>query len=144
MQSVAHTIIPFFVESDLLILILGKLNLFRLTGLKTPVLLMWKWTEEQDFFLRKNILLKSLAFLSLLNWIKVVTFYEFFFLLGSLCISINLPYDLTYSRGKYTDVIILLSPFVDVLRTSMSTVFFLSQVISGILCLYKAFLWPLT
>ena len=53
-------------EKGLLILIMGKLNWFRLTVLITLVLLMWKW---MGLFLRKNHLLRFWGWLSLLNWI---------------------------------------------------------------------------
>ena len=39
---------------------------------------------------------------------------------------------------------IFLSPILDVTRMSMSTVSFLAQLGSGILCLYKASLWAIT
>ena len=38
---------------------------------------------------------------------------------------------------------IFLSPFLDVTWMSMTTVSFLAQLDSGILCLYNAFLWPI-
>ena len=46
---------------------LGKLNLFRLTGPVTPVLLMWKWI---GMFLRKKSYFKilGLPFSSKLDW----------------------------------------------------------------------------
>ena len=50
----------------LLILMLRKLNWFRLTGLITLVLLMWKWMV---LFLRKNHLSRCSGWPSLLNWI---------------------------------------------------------------------------
>ena len=52
------------VRSGLLILILGKLSWFRLTGLIVMVLLMWKW---MGLFLRKNHLL-SYGMLHYLYW----------------------------------------------------------------------------
>ena len=51
-------------RSGLLISMLGKLSWFRLTGLITPVLLMWKW---MGLFLRKNHLLRWWGWPSLLN-----------------------------------------------------------------------------
>ena len=57
------------VSSGLLILVLWKLSWFRLTGLKTMVLLMWK---QMGLFLRKNHLLSCWGWLSLLNWIGVL------------------------------------------------------------------------
>ena len=94
------------VRSGLLISMLGKLSWFRLTGLITLVLLMWKW---MGLFLRKNHLLRCWSWLSLLNWIRASTLslllklsprklelqfvpWSFFFLLRLLCISANLPY----------------------------------------------------
>ena len=41
------------------------------------------------------------------------------------------------------DCMIFLSPFLDVTRISMSTVSFLIQLNSGILCLWNAFLGPM-
>ena len=85
---------------------LEKLNWFNLTGLITLVLLIWKW---MGLFLRKNHLLKCWGWLSLQNWIRVLTLSLLlkvlprklerwfvlwsFFLLRLLCISINLLYD---------------------------------------------------
>ena len=93
------------VRSGLLISMLGKLSWFRLTSLITMVLLMWKWV---GLFLRKNHCLRCWGWPSLLNWIGVLTLSLLlklhprklelwfvpwsFFLLRSLCISINLPY----------------------------------------------------
>ena len=57
-------------RSGLLISMLGKLNWFRLTGLITMVLLMWKW---MGLFLRKNHLLRCWGWPSLLNWVGVLT-----------------------------------------------------------------------
>ena len=45
---------------------LKKLNYFRLTGIRTLVLLRWKW---MDLVLRKNHLLRCWGWFSLLNWI---------------------------------------------------------------------------
>ena len=58
------------VRSGLLISILGKLSWFRLTGLMTMVLLMWKWMV---LFLRKNNLLRCWGWPSLLNWVGALT-----------------------------------------------------------------------
>ena len=44
---------------------------------------------------------------------------------------------------RYSNSMIFLSPFLDVTRMSMLTVSFLAQLDSGILCLQKAFLWPM-
>ena len=85
-----------------------------------------------------------------------------FFLMRLLCISINLPYTWSYHTlvdvllnwlnwyhflfleggllAILIDCMIFLSPFQDVTRMSMSTVFFLVQLDSGVLCLYNAFL----
>ena len=57
-------------RSGLLISMLGKLNWFRLTGLITVVLLLWKW---MGLFLRKNHPLRCWGWSSLLNWIGVLT-----------------------------------------------------------------------
>ena len=57
-------------RSGLLILMLGKLNWFRLIGLITVVLLMSKW---MGLFLRKNHLLRCWGWPSLLNWIGALT-----------------------------------------------------------------------
>ena len=57
------------VRSGLLISMLGKLSWFRLTGLITMVLLMWKWV---GLFLRKNHPLRCWGWPSLLNWIGVL------------------------------------------------------------------------
>ena len=57
------------VRSGLLISMLGKLSWFRLTGLITMVLLIWKWI---GLFLRKNHLLRCWGW-SLLNRIGVLT-----------------------------------------------------------------------
>ena len=57
-------------RSGLLILMLGKLNWFCLTGLITRVLLMWKW---MGLLLRKNHLLQFWGWPSLLNWSGALT-----------------------------------------------------------------------
>ena len=93
------------VRSGLLISMLQKLNWFRLTGLITLVLFVWKWMGQ---FLTKNHLIKCCGWLSLLNWIWAVTWSLLlklyprklgpwfvrwsFFLLRLLCISLNLPF----------------------------------------------------
>ena len=92
------------VRSGLLISMLGKLSWFRLTGLITMVLLMWKW---MGLFLRKNYLLRYWGWLSLLNWIGALTLSLLvklhsgklelwfvlwsFFLLRLVFVSLNLP-----------------------------------------------------
>ena len=89
----------------MLISMLEKLSWFCLTGLITPVLLMWKW---MGLFLRKNHILRCWGCLCFLNWIGAFTLSLLlklpprklepwfvlwsFFLLRLLCISINLPY----------------------------------------------------
>ena len=60
------------VRSGLLISMLGKLSWFRLTGLITMVLLMWKW---MDLFLRKNHLLRCWGWLSPLKWTAALRFF---------------------------------------------------------------------
>ena len=61
------------------------------------------------------------------NWLK---WFHFLFLEGGLFLIL-------------IDCMIFLSPFVDVTRMSMSTISFLTQVDSGILCLWNAFHWPM-
>ena len=81
----------------LLIPMLEKRNLFRWIGLIPLLLLMWKW---MGLFLRKNHLLRCWGRLSLLNWVRAHTLFQFepwfvlwsFFLLRLLYVSINLPY----------------------------------------------------
>ena len=58
--------------NGLLISMLKKLNWFRLTGLITLVLLMWKWMA---LFLRKNHLLRSWHWRFLVNWIGALTLF---------------------------------------------------------------------
>ena len=58
------------------------------------------------------------------NWLN---WFHFLFLEGSLLVIL-------------IDCMIFLSPFLDVTRMSMSTVSFLAQLNSGILCLWNAFL----
>ena len=57
-------------ESGFLILMMEKPNWFRVTGLITLVLFIWKWMGQ---FLRKNDLWKCWSWLSPLNWIGVKT-----------------------------------------------------------------------
>ena len=79
---------------------------FNARKTQTLVLLMWKW---MGLFLRKNNLLRCWGWLSLLDWIRVLTLSLLlklppkklepwfvlwsFFCLRLFCISINLPYD---------------------------------------------------
>ena len=58
------------IRSGLLISLLGKFNWFHLTGQITMVLLMRKW---MSLFSKKNHLLRSCGWPSLLNWIGVLT-----------------------------------------------------------------------
>ena len=58
------------VRSGLLILMLGKLRWFLLTGLIKLVLLMWKW---MGLFLRQNHILRCRGWLSLQSWIRTFT-----------------------------------------------------------------------
>ena len=62
-------------------------------------------------------------------------FYRYYF--GRCSSELAQLVPLPYSRGRpcYSDCMILLSPFLDVTRMSMSTVSFLAQLDSGILCL---------
>ena len=61
------------------------------------------------------------------NWLN---WFHFLFLKGGLIIIL-------------IDCMIFLSPFLNVTRMSMSTVSFLAQLDSGILCWWNAFLWPM-
>ena len=61
------------------------------------------------------------------NWLN---WFHFLFLKGGLIIIL-------------IDCMIFLSPFLNVTRISMSTVSFLAQLDSGILCWWNAFLWPM-
>ena len=54
----------------LLTSMLGKLNCFPLTNLKTLNLLIWKW---MGLFLRQSHLLRCWGWSSLLNWIGTLT-----------------------------------------------------------------------
>ena len=96
--------------SALLISMLEKLNLFRLTSLITLNLFMWRW---MGLFLNRNNLLKCWDFISLLNWIWALTlslllklpprklepcfFVWSLFFLRLLFISLNLPCGLAAS-----------------------------------------------
>ena len=60
-----------------------------------------------------------------LNWLKLC---HFLILAGG-------------PRIILVDCMIFLSPFLDVIRMSMSAVFFLTQIQSGILCLQNSFFW---
>ena len=98
----------------LLISMLERFNWFCLTSLIALVLLMWKW---MGLLLRKNHLLRSWSWLSLVNWIKVLTLpvlakllpreLELWFVLWSvfllrlLCNSVNLPYDHAWNTLLY-------------------------------------------
>ena len=53
-------------------LMLQRLNLFRLAGIIAPVLLRWKWI---GMFLRKNLFLWTLGCFSPVNWIGAVTWF---------------------------------------------------------------------
>ena len=79
---------------------------------------------------------------SLLKCSQLKSFYKHYF---GRCSSELVP--IHYSQGRstpYPDRLHdFLSPFLDVTRTSMSTVSFLTQLDLGILCLYNAFLWPM-
>ena len=106
--------------SGLLISILEKLSWFHLTSLIALVLLMRKWI---DLFLRKNLLLKCLGWLSVLNWIGALCSYlncqtvskkiepRFVlwnaFLPSLLYISINLPYCHTWNTGVMSGLVLL-------------------------------------
>ena len=94
----------------LFLLYIVSFDWFRLTGLITLVLLMWKW---MGLFLRKNHLLRCWVCLSLLNLIGVLKLSLLlkmaqrklepwfvlwsYFLLRLLCFSIDLPYDYAWN-----------------------------------------------
>ena len=96
-------------RSGLLISNLEKLSLLRLTGLITLVLWMWR----MRLVLRKNNLLTCCGCVSLLKWIEALTLplllkrpsrnnepwfvWWSSFLQRSFCISLNLPYGLTWN-----------------------------------------------
>ena len=107
-------------ENGLLISVLGNFSLFCLTGLITLILLVWKL---MGLLLRKNHLLRCWGCLSLLNWIGALilslllklhrknleTWFDVwsFFLLRLLCISINLPYGLTWNTVGISGLVFL-------------------------------------
>ena len=80
-----------------------------------------------------------------LNLASLSLFYRYYFDRCSSEMTELVP--LPYSQGmstRYSDGLHdFLSPFLDVLRISISTVSFLAQLNSGILCLQNAFLWPM-
>ena len=108
--------------SSFLISMLEKLNWFRLTGLLTLVLLMWKW---MGLFFRKNHSLRCWGWLSLLNWIGALTLSLLlklpprkleswfvlwsFFLLMLLRISISLPYTHVWNAAVTPGLVPLVS-----------------------------------
>ena len=108
--------------SGLLISMLEKLNYFHLTGLKTLVLLMWKW---MGLFVRKKHFLRCWGWLSLLNWIGALTLSLLlklpprkleawlvlwsFFLLSLLCISINLAYGHVWNTAVMSGLVLLVA-----------------------------------
>ena len=59
-------------RKGLLVLMLGKLNWFRLTGLITLVLFIWKWMR---LFLRKNHISRCWGWPSVLNWIGILHYF---------------------------------------------------------------------
>ena len=120
--STRHYGLEFTRPSGLLMSMLQKLSWFLLTGLKTLRLLMWKWV---GLFLKKNHLLRCCGWLSLLNWIGALTlpvllklsprnlapWYVIwsFFLLGILCIPINLSYDHAWNTIVMSGLVALLA-----------------------------------
>ena len=100
----------------------GKINWFRLSCQIVLVLLMWKWV---GLFLRKNHLLRSCSWLSLLNWTGALTLPLLlklpprklelwlilwsFFLLRLLCISINLSYGHTCNTVVMSVLVLLVA-----------------------------------
>ena len=109
-------------RSGLLILMLGKLNWFRLIGQITLVLLLLKW---MGLFLKKNYLLRCWGWLSLVNWIGALTLSLLlkrpprklepwfvlwsFFLLRLLCISMNLPYGYVWNTVALSWMVFLVT-----------------------------------
>ena len=109
-------------RSGLLISTQEKLNWFRLTGLITLVLMMWKWMGP---LLRKNNLLRCWYWLSFLNWIGALTLslllklpprkLETGFLLWRsflqrlLYISTNLPYGLAWNTVVMSGLMLLVA-----------------------------------
>ena len=120
--STRHYGLEFTRPSGLLISMLQKLSWFLLTDLKTLRLLMWKWV---GLFLKKNHLLRCCGWLSLLNWIGALTLPVLlklsprklapwcviwsFFLLGFLCIPINLPYDHAWNTFVMSGLVAVLT-----------------------------------
>ena len=69
-------------------------------------------------------------------------FYKYYFSRCSSELAQLVP--LPFSQGKstcYSNCMIFLSSFLDATRMSMSTVFFLAQLGSGIISLHNAFFW---
>ena len=124
--------------------VLKENSFFKMLGLTSSSKLDW---GSYIIYIAKTVSKKIGALICSIN----------FFLQRLLCISINLPY--TWSYHTFVDVLlnwlnwyhflflegglltilidcmIFLSPFQDVTRMSMSTVSFLGQLGSGILCL---------
>ena len=76
------------------------------------------------------------------NVVSLSLFYKYYF--GRCSSELARLVSLPFSRGRsarYSDG--LHSPFLDVTRMSMSTVSFLAQLGSGILCLLNACHWPI-
>ena len=70
------------------------------------------------------------------NVVNLSLFYRYYF--GKCSSELAHLVPLPYSQGRstcYSDYMIFLSPFLDAAKMSMSTVFFLAQLDSGILCL---------
>ena len=110
-------------QEVVLILILEKLNSFRLTGLITLVIMMWKW---MGLFLRKNQILRCCGWFYLPNWIGAITLSLLlelhpkigalihsmkFFLLRLLCISINInqSYDTAWNTVIKSGLVLLVA-----------------------------------
>ena len=108
--------------SGMLISMLEKLNLFRLTVIITLVLLMWKC---MGLLLRGNNLLRSWGWLSLPSWIEALTLSLLlklallkleswfilwsFFLLRLLSISINLSYGHAWNTVVMSGLVLLVA-----------------------------------
>ena len=72
------------------------------------------------------------------NVANLSLFYRYYF--GKCLSELALPYSRGRSIGYSDKLHFFLSPFLDVTRMSMSTVSFLVQLDSGIICLYNVFL----
>ena len=79
------------------------------------------------------------------NAVSLSLFFRYYF---SRCLSevtelVPLPHSRSRSTRYCNRLHDFLSSFLDVIKMSTSTVSFLAQLDSGILCLQNAFLWPM-